>query len=585
MPFWWLNSLMKKGHEKPLEEKDMPLLRQRDRAESCYNEFMEQWNKQKQTKSSRSLLWTIVACYKHDILVSAFFALMKIITVSSSPVLIKAFINVTSEFSYWFHQTWTTSLQLCFALIILYNAVGLAMTAAFAVILLTRRYAWDTHFKKVIEGLRSVECKWLSAVQLRRSYNNFLFWSSPVLVSAATFLSCYLLHVPLNASNVFTFVATLRLVQDPVAFSRIYRFLDAPELQNGHFKRQCDSELEHVIIINSCSFSWDGNQSKLALKNIDLEVNPGEKFAICGEVGAGKSSLLAEILGEIPKVKGTIQVCGNIAYVSQTAWIQTVTVRDNILVGSPMDCSLVKDIKMLPFGDPTEIGERGNYVMGALPTKTVVLVTHQVDFLPAFNCILAASQRGNQILRREFTHSCKRFQKNSKELSGFHQLIKKEERETGDTGRKPYLQRLNQNKGYLYAALATPAHIIFLAGQISQNSWMASNVQNPHVSSLRLISVYLATGFSATIFLFARSALLVVLGLQSSKSLFSQLLNSLFQAPMLFFDLTPIGRILSRVSSDLSIVNLDVPFSFMLGISNILSAFSNLGVLLHKSCL
>ena len=69
-----------------------------------------------------------------------------------------------------------------------------------------------------------------------------------------------------------------------------------------------------------------------------------------------------------------IQICGNIAYVSQTAWIQTGSVRDNILFGSPMDtnrykatlekCSLVKDIEMLPFGDLTEIGERGVNLSG-----------------------------------------------------------------------------------------------------------------------------------------------------------------------------------------------------------------------------
>ena len=69
-----------------------------------------------------------------------------------------------------------------------------------------------------------------------------------------------------------------------------------------------------------------------------------------------------------------IQVCGKIAYVSQTAWIQTGTVQDNILFGSLMDrqiyqetlvrCSLVKDLEMLPFGDLTQIGERGVNLSG-----------------------------------------------------------------------------------------------------------------------------------------------------------------------------------------------------------------------------
>ncbi|KAK3227971.1 hypothetical protein Dsin_007833 [Dipteronia sinensis] len=170
-------------------------------------------------------------------------------------------------------------------------------------------------------------------------------------------------------------------------------------------------------------------------------VKPGEKVAICGEVGSGKSTLLAAILGEVPKIDGMVQVYGKIAYVSQTAWIQTGTLQENILFGSAMDpdryqeviekSCLVKDLQMLPFGDLTEIGERGvnlsggqkqrvqlaralyqdadiyllddpfsavdahtatslfnEYVMGALLGKTVLLVTHQVDFLPAFNSIV-----------------------------------------------------------------------------------------------------------------------------------------------------------------------------------------------------
>ena len=59
---------------------------------------------------------------------------------------------------------------------------------------------------------------------------------------------------------------------------------------------------------------------------------------------------------------------------SQIAWIQTGTIRDNILFGSQMDswryretlekCSLVKDLELLPYGDLTEIGERGVNLSG-----------------------------------------------------------------------------------------------------------------------------------------------------------------------------------------------------------------------------
>ncbi|AES89863.1 hypothetical protein MTR_4g081000 [Medicago truncatula] len=53
------------------------------------------------------------------------------------------------------------------------------------------------------------------------------------------------------------------------------------------------------------------------------------------EVGSGKSTLLTTILGEVYKTK--IDVHGKFGYVSQTAWIQTGTIRENIFFGSELD--------------------------------------------------------------------------------------------------------------------------------------------------------------------------------------------------------------------------------------------------------
>ncbi|XP_003564290.1 ABC transporter C family member 10 isoform X2 [Brachypodium distachyon] len=808
MSFWWLNHLMKMGYGKPLEDKDVPLLQTTDRAQNLYLMFLEKLNsKQSQPDDAPSILWTTVSCHKREIMVSGFFALLKVLTLSTGPLLLKEFINVSlgkgtfkyegfvlavtmfmcksceslserqwcfrtrrlglqvrsflsaaiykkqqkisnsaklthssgeiinyvtvdayriGEFPYMFHQTWTTSVQLCIALAILYNAVGAATISSLVVIIITvlsnaplaklqhkfqsklmeaqdvrlkamseslvhmkvlKLYAWEAHFKKVIEGLREVEYKWLSAFLLRRAYNTVMFWSSPILVSAATFLTCYLLKIPLDASNVFTTVATLRLLQDPVrlipeviavviqakvAFTRISKFLDAPEL-NVQVRKKCYLGIDFPISMNSCGFSWDENPSKLTLSNVNLVVRAGEKIAICGEVGSGKSTLLAAILGEVPQTEGTIQVWGKIAYVSQNAWIQTGTVQDNILFGSLMNrqmyqetlvkCSLVKDLEMLPFGDCTQIGERGvnlsggqkqrvqlaralyqnadiyllddpfsavdahtatsllnDYVMGVLSDKTVLLVTHQVDFLPVFDSILFMSN--GEIIRsatyQNLLGDCQEFRdlvnahketvsvsdlnnmaprrtmeiptKGADDIPGnsyiesmkptpVDQLIKREERERGDTGLKPYMFYLRQDKGFMYASLAAICHIIFIAGQISQNSWMAANVQNARVSTLKLISMYVVIGIFPMFFVLSRCVLMVVLGVQTSRSLFSQLLNSLFRARMSFFDSTPLGRVLSRVSSDLSIIDLDVPFAFMFSFGSILNAYSNLGVL------
>ncbi|XP_020209786.2 ABC transporter C family member 10 [Cajanus cajan] len=120
---------------------------------------------------------------------------------------------------------------------------------------------------------------------------------------------------------------------------------------------------------------------------------------------------------------------------------------------------------------------------------------------------------------------------------------------------------------------------MFAICQILQNSWMAANVDNPQVSTLQLIVVYMLIGVGSIVFMLIRSLLAVAMGLQSSKYLFSQLVNSLFRAPMSFYDSTPLGRILSRVSLDLNIVDLDVPFILTYTAGATINCYADLTVL------
>ena len=79
-------------------------------------------------------------------------------------------------------------------------------------------------------------------------------------------------------------------------------------------------------------------------------------------------------LGEMKKLDGTIARQGSIAYVGQQAWIQNLSLRDNILFGQDLisekyrtiieGCSLISDLEILDKGDETEIGENGINLSG-----------------------------------------------------------------------------------------------------------------------------------------------------------------------------------------------------------------------------
>ncbi|WJX34198.1 Multidrug resistance-associated protein 7 [Trifolium repens] len=108
---------------------------------------------------------------------------------------------------------------------------------------------------------------------------------------------------------------------------------------------------------------------------------------------------------------------------------------------------------------------------------------------------------------------------------------------------------------------------------------MAARVDDPQVSTSKLVVVYLLIGVLSNVFMIIRSLLSSLLGFQSSKQIFSQLMNSLFRAPMSFYDSTPLGKILSRVSSDLSIVDLDISLNLTYVVGSTICCYMDLIVL------
>ena len=95
---------------------------------------------------------------------------------------------------------------------------------------------------------------------------------------------------------------------------------------------------------------------------------------VVGPVGSGKSSYIQALLGELPKVSGSLSISGTQAYVAQEAFIVNTTVRENIIFGKEFDMkkyrevleasALMPDLHQFTAGDSTEIGERGVNLSG-----------------------------------------------------------------------------------------------------------------------------------------------------------------------------------------------------------------------------
>ena len=332
------------------------------------------------------------------------------------------------DFSFYLHDPLVVLIQIGLALFILYKNLGLAVISTFVVTVLimltniplgklqknyqeklmaskdTRMKAtseilrnmrilklqgWEMKFLSKIFALRKTEAGWLKKYLYTNAVTSFVFSGSPAFVSVITFGTCVLLGIPLDAGKILSALATFRILQGPiyalpdtiamiaqtkVSFDRISSFLRLDDLQSDVIEKLPRGSSDIAIEIADGTFSWDILSPNPALKDISFKVFHGMRVAICGTVGSGKSSLLSCILGEIPKMSGTVKLCGTTAYVAQSPWIQSGKIEENILFGKEMNreryervleaCSLKKDLEVLSFGDQTVIGERGINLSG-----------------------------------------------------------------------------------------------------------------------------------------------------------------------------------------------------------------------------
>ncbi|XP_017294825.1 multidrug resistance-associated protein 1 isoform X1 [Kryptolebias marmoratus] len=251
-------------------------------------------------------------------------------------------------------------------------------------------YAWELAFQGKVSEIREGELQVLKKAAYLGAMSTFTWVCAPFLVALSTF-SVYVLideqnvldaqkaFVSLALFNILRFPLNMlpmvisSMVQASVSLKRLRVFLSHEELQEDCVEHKTLAGSSHSISIEDGVFSWSKTESP-TLRRLNVYIPEGCLVAVVGHVGSGKSSLLSALLGEMDKLEGSVAVKGSVAYVSQQAWIQNSTLKENIIFGQEQRedwyqsvveaCGLQPDLEILPAGEETEIGEKGVNLSG-----------------------------------------------------------------------------------------------------------------------------------------------------------------------------------------------------------------------------
>uniref|UniRef100_A0A4W6CXJ6 ATP-binding cassette, sub-family C (CFTR/MRP), member 4 n=1 Tax=Lates calcarifer TaxID=8187 RepID=A0A4W6CXJ6_LATCA len=496
-----------------------------------------------------------------------------------------------------------------------------------------------------------------------RGLNMASFFASSKIIVFITFTVYALLGNTITASSVFVTVslygtikltvtlffplAVEKLSETVVSIQRIKDFLLLEEVERKNSVLPLEERNHNSIIIQDLTCYWDKSLDAPSLEKVSVTVKSQQLLTVIGPVGAGKSSLLSAILGELPCDTGTMKVKGQLTYASQQPWVFPGTIRSNILFGRELNlqryerviraCALKKDLELLPYGDLTLIGDRGatlsggqkarlnlaravyqeadiyllddplsavdaevgkhlfeQCICGLLRNKCRILVTHQLQHLKAADQIVVLKE-GHIMVQGTYSQLC------SSGLDVVSLLSSSEEQERLSQSADPdKLSLVSQRTKRSHSShcsqssllppesnltdqlpaetVCTMAEETRVEGDISGHVYLKYFTAgcNPVVLVVIVLLSVIAENISekllflfsgltavAVVFGYARSLVIFHGLVRSAQTLHNSMFSAVLRAPVHFFDVNPIGRILNRFSKDISQIDSMLPITFV----------------------
>uniref|UniRef100_A0A8C4YYG5 Multidrug resistance-associated protein 4-like n=1 Tax=Gadus morhua TaxID=8049 RepID=A0A8C4YYG5_GADMO len=483
-----------------------------------------------------------------------------------------------------------------------------------------KMYGWEKLFTELVNEVRRKECSRIMKSSYLRALNMASFFvANKVIVFIA--LSAYVLAGnKMAASTVFValslygavrltitlfFPSAIEKVSETlISVRRIRSFLLLEEVVPQPTDLPETESKDCMVQVQDLKCYWDKTLDSPTLQKLSFTLRSGELLAVVGPVGAGKSSLLGAILGELNQESGVLKVKGRLTYASQQPWIFPGTIRSNILFGKALipqkyervlqACALKKDMALLPDGDLSVIGDRGanlsggqkarinlaravyqdadiyllddplsavdsevgrhlfeECICGVLKKKPRILVTHQLQYLKAAHHILVLKE-GSMVAHGTYS-----------ELQGsvdFLSLLKRGEDEegVGEGGERPESPPLSLGR-------SCSGSVASLSPSLGASLHSLTETPPLHDEEVRWFSPPPLGGLTAASVAlgFVRSLVFFNVLVRSAQSLHNAMFTAMLRSPVRFFDLNPIGRILNRFSKDIGQLDSLLPWTFV----------------------
>ncbi|CEQ41154.1 SPOSA6832_02846 [Sporobolomyces salmonicolor] len=270
-------------------------------------------------------------------------------------------------------------------------------------------FGWSTAFIDRVEEKRAEEIRWMVRGESHRHFYRksafltaldqsdwivrwlcqFLWVVISVTVPLLSFCAFTMLqHRELNVAIAFTALSFFSLVRGPlnqlpsfgilmiqlrISINRMEAFFNEEEVA-PHVESAARREATRLAF-DSATLAYPGADKKgFKLRNVSVDFPLGKLTVVTGPTGAGKTSLLLSLLGELDILSGSVELPSSVSYAAQQPWLESLTIQDNILFGYPLDderyratvqaCALERDLEFLPEGDLTFTGERGVALSG-----------------------------------------------------------------------------------------------------------------------------------------------------------------------------------------------------------------------------